>query len=273
MSGVCDADQSYDATSDGPVDEFSVQFRAMLDKLTTVRALGFILVSLALTFMMYLLTYLLTEFISSRGYLVHVSVSTILMELIPLLTTIGAAYVATEKEGLLKISGKHAVAGRYLGAVAVSSILMIPVYVMIIIAQIMHGTGDLAASMQSFALAVVFAAIVIAVAMIINTRSEHAVALTILSVFIVVPLVIYILGPATGLVDYEAMCSVIPVPDMIAAVNASGHGGLTTLSIMSVVKASSGLPLDPLASFILFLGWAVLMYSILVLVIDRRQSE
>lgn len=273
MSGVCEDSQSYDTKAGDALDEFSVQFRSTLDRLTSLRTLSFILISLALTFMMYLLSFALTDFIASKGYLVHMSVSTILMELIPILITIAAAYVATEKEGLLELSGVHAIAGRYLGAVAVTSILMIPVYVMIIVVQTLHGAGNQISSLQSFALTVVFAAIVTAVAMLLNTRTKHAFLLTFLAVFIIVPLFIYIIGPATDLVDYDVLCSVIPVPDMIAAVNASGHGGMTTLSAMSLVKASSGLPLDAFASFILFFGWAILLFSVLIFVTDRRKSE
>lgn len=273
MSGVCEDSQSYDAKAGDALDEFSVQFRATLDRLTSLRTLSFILISLALTFMMYLLSFALTDFIASMGYLVHMSVSTILMELIPILITIAAAYVATEKEGLLELSGVHAIAGRYLGAVAVTSILMIPVYVMIIVVQTLHGAGNQISSLQSFALTVVFAAIVTAVAMLLNTRTKHAFLLTFLAVFIIVPLFIYIIGPATDLVDYDVLCSVIPVPDMIAAVNASGHGGMTTLSAMSLVKASSGLPLDAFASFILFFGWAILLFSVLIFVTERRKAE
>ncbi len=112
MSGVCEDGQSYDTKTGDALDEFSVQFRATLDRLTSLRTLSFILISLALTFMMYLLSFALTDFIARTGYLVHMSVSTILMELIPILITIAAAYVATENEGLLELSGVHAIAGR-----------------------------------------------------------------------------------------------------------------------------------------------------------------
>ena len=273
MSGEIKEGQPYCSVSGDSMDSFKEQFRLTLEKLTTLRSLGFVLASLALTFTMYLFSHIISGYIAGMGYDVQISIDMILMEFIPLLMIIVAAVVAAEKEKILDLSGTYAIAGRYLGAVSVSTVLMIPVYIMILIAQTIHGTGNQISALQSFVLMVAFTAIVVAVTMLINTLSKHAALFSILTLFIIVPLLVFIISSLTGFVDINTMCSVIPIPDVVAAVNANGNGGLTMIGGMSLVKATSMISVDAGASLVLFLGWAFALFSIVVFVLGRREPE
>ena len=273
MGEVLSEGSASEVSAEVSLDSFEGQFRMMLEKLYSRRGLIFIFGSLVIEFLMYILVFIIGNIAESYGYVVRISMGTAFMMPIPLLITFAAVVVASEKGGTLKLSGIPALAGRFLGAVATVVFLMMPAFVMIFVGQTIHGYNFQVSVLYAYFMVAVYVAIVVAVTMIINTRSEHSAALSFLVVFVVLPAIVFIFGPLSGLVDIDTLYSVIPLPDMVAAMNANSFGGLTVLSILTILKSAPGVDVDPLACFILCLGWAVFLFSIVLFVCYRRDSE
>lgn len=208
----------------------------------------------------------LNDILAEMGTPIALPLLSLLMIAVPICTVANAGRVSRQKKQKLNASETTGIIGRYIGAVIGSVLTMVPAYAAIIICMyVIEGLLPIPA-LESFAVIAAFTSMVCALTMVLNTKVKAAGSLTFLIVFIIVPVIVLMFGPLVGLVSIETVSGFVPLVDTLVATATNGFGGLTVLTLGSLVLPVPTVPTDLLIDILLPVAWALLFLGLTIIV-------
>lgn len=264
---------AFDENAEAPEVGFRDNFVISLKNAFSVRGIiGMVASVITILVLVYLQDYL-NGLLAERSTPISLPLLTLMMIAIPVWTVANASRASLKKKQLLNASETAGILGRYVGAVLGATLTMIPAFATIIICMfVIKGIVPMAI-LESFAVMAAFSALVCAMTMMFNTRVKMAGALTFLVVFVIVPLVVFLIGPFTGLLDLGTICGVIPLVDTISAIGTNGFGGLTVLTLCTLLAPVSSIPTDLIVDILLPVSWALVFLGLTVFLQFRRENQ
>lgn len=264
----------------------------MFDKHTEALEVGFIdnmkiplkrlfslkvLISLILAIVSLIAILFVIEFVMQKvaasGMTINFPLLCLLMLSIPAWTISFSSSTLLEKKRKLNASGTAGILGRYVGTVMAGIILMTIIYAVVYgIWYWSYGNVDLDL-VNSYLIMVSFVALAAALALFFNTIFVHASAFTYLFLFILIPVLAFLIGPYLGIMQMQEVSSYMPLIDTIATTATDGFGGGTVLTVSFVLKSSPPILADVSGSVVLSIGWALIFVALAIIVQYRREAK
>jgi hypothetical protein len=252
---------------------FKDNFVISLKRIATFRSVLGILISIGLMVLLVYAVRFIENMVAQSGNNISVPLLSLLMLSVPLWTITTAGRTSMEKRRKLNASGTAGILGRYVGAVIGTAIQMAIVYA-VIFALLYYFKSDVQFSLvYSIIVMVGFVAVACALTMFFNTMVTHATGMTVVVLFILVPVIAFVLGPFMGIVEIDALTSAMPLVDSISSTATGGFGGATVLSALSVVKSSPAIEVSLFGTLVVCIGWAILFLGLTIWKQYRRESQ
>ncbi len=262
-------DKHTEALEVGFIDNMKIP----LKRLFSVKVLiSLILAIVSLILIMYVIDIVLQK-LASSGMTISFPLLCLLMLSIPAWTISFASATLLERKRKLNASGTAGILGRYVGTVIAGTILMTIIYAVVYgVWYWSYGNLDLDL-VSSYLIMVSFVALAAALALFFNAIFVHASAFTYLVLFILMPVLAFLLGPYFGNMDMQEVTSYMPLVDTIATTATDGFGGGTLFTVSFVLKSSPPILADVSGSVVLSVGWALIFVALAIIVQYRREAK
>ncbi len=244
-----------------------------LKRLATFKTvLGIIAAIISMAIIVFLIDFL-NQKLSEIGTSITLPLLALLMLSIPAWTISFANNVSVQKKKKLNASGTSGILGRYVGSLIAGAIIMTVIYAIVIGTWYYINSNTDISLVNSYIIMLSFVALACAMTMFCNTIFKRGGTVSYLLIFILVPIVAFLIGPYLGIVTMDQASSALPLVDAISASAADGFGGGTILTLTFLVKASPPLTPDVMGSVVLSIGWAILFIALTIAMQHRREVK
>lgn len=262
-------DDCTDALEVGFIDNMVISLKRMVSFHVLFGIIGAII---SLVLLVYLVDYL-NESLTDVGTSISLPLMALLMLSIPAWTLSFANGVSVQKRRKLNASGTAGILGRYVGAVIAAVAIMTFIYFAVFVTwYTIKGDTDLNLT-NSYLIMVSFVALASAMTLFFNTIYRRGSTVAYLVLFLLIPILAFILGPLSGLLTLDQASTILPLVDSISSVAADGFGGGTVLTLTILLKSSPPLSPDVMGTVALTLGWAVLFLALTIVSQYSREAE
>ncbi len=262
-------DECTDALEVGFKDNMVISLKRLFTLHTAIGIIGAIISLIILVYVIKVIGDMLAE----HGTSVALPLIALLMISIPAWTISFANGMSVQKKRKLNASGTAGILGRYVGAVIAGIIVMTIVYAAVVGTWFYINKDFNINLTNSYLIMISFVALACALTMLCNTKFKRGTMISYLLIFVVIPVIAFLLGPYLGIVAFEDLTTALPLVDNISASATDGFGGGTILTLTSLLKSSPPLTPDVMGSVVLSLGWALLFISLTIVAQCRREAK
>ncbi|MBE6523704.1 MAG: hypothetical protein E7Z65_02360 [Thermoplasmata archaeon] len=262
-------DKHTEALEIGFIDNMKIPLKRLFSLKVLI---SLVLAIVSLIAIMYIIEFVMQK-VAASGMTINFPLLCLLMLSIPAWTISFASSTLLERKRKLNASGTAGILGRYVGTVIAGTILMTIVYAAVYgIWYWSYGNIDLDL-VNSYLIMVSFVVLAAALALFFNSIFVHASAFTYLVLFILIPVLAFLIGPYFGIMQMQEVSSYMPLIDTIATTATDGFGGGTVLTASFVLKSSPPILADVSGSVVLSVGWALIFVALTIIVQYRREAK